>query len=96
MQSNLPHIDLIFGIDRSDNRNNFQASALVDTAAAINTASFDYIFALAKAFPYLMHSVYTMKQFAPLCLSDIVKTDATIITSDLNHIFKIKLPYKTT
>jgi len=80
----------------SDDSKNFQASALVNTAAAINTASFDYIFALAKAFPYLMHSVYTMKQFAPLCLSDIVKTDATIITSDLNHIFKIKLPYKTT
>mmetsp|Transcript_16808 Transcript_16808/g.35204 ORF Transcript_16808/g.35204 Transcript_16808/m.35204 type:complete len:257 (-) Transcript_16808:119-889(-) len=95
MQSNLPHIDLIFGIDRSDNRNNFQASALVDTAAAINTASFDDIFALAEAFPHLVHSVYTTKQYAPLCLSCIVKTDSTIVTSDLKHVFECKLPYKT-
>ena len=96
MQSNLPLIDLIFGIDRSDDRKNFQASALVDTAAAINTASFDYILALAEAFPHLVHSVYTTKQYAPLRLSGIVKTDSTIVTTDLNHVFEFKLPYKTT
>jgi len=95
MQSNLPHINLIFGIDRSDNHKNFQASALVDTAAAIKTASFDYIFALVEAFPHLLHSMYTTKQYAPLHLSGIVKTDSTIVTTDLNHVFEFKLPYKT-
>lgn len=95
LQSNHPHIDLIFGVNYSDNHKNFQVSTLVATVTAINTVSCDYIFALVEAFPQFMHRVHTTKQYAALKLSGIVKTDSTIVTTDLNQLFKFELLSKT-
>jgi hypothetical protein len=97
IDTNLPHIPLQFG-PSLDSANNPTIMSVVDTAAALTTGNLFFITRLAKMFPSCVAEVHTQKDYSPITLTGIVRSDAEgrKTTTELPAAFTFHLPYEMT
>lgn len=94
IRTDLPHIRIALG-DGRDDADHPVVSCIVDTAASLTTGNLDFWMALAKAFPWCVHTVYTSQNYREIILSGIVRQGEMPITTDLPVAFAFHMPYYT-
>ncbi len=94
IQSNLPHIPIMFGEDLND-PNCLTICCMVDTCAALTTDSFHFFAAIAKHFPHCIMKIFAPQDYAPIILMGIVWNNKETVTTKLGVRFLFHLPYKT-
>jgi hypothetical protein len=88
-----PHIILELSSQLGD-ANNPAIRSVVDTAAALTTGNLHFFAAIAKAYPYTVHTIYTPKDYSSITLSGIVEDiNGASITTDLTVALSFHLPY---
>ena len=94
INSNLPHIRLKLG-PADGEHDPIEITAVVDTAASLNTASLPFIKKVAATFPWIVHSIFGHKDYNPITLSGVVAHDGAPVTTALTAAFAFHTPYVT-
>jgi hypothetical protein len=95
IQSNLSHITLQFGTDL-DCPNCPLIRCTINSCAALTTGNFHFFAAVAKRFLHCIAKIFTPKDYVPIVLSGIVRSNAESVMAKLEVGFLLHLPYKMT
>jgi hypothetical protein len=95
IQSNLPHITLLFGANL-DCLNCPSICCAVDSCTTLMMGNFHFFAAVMKHFPHCVAKKFTPNNYVPIVLSGIFQSNAESMTTKLEVGFLFHLPYKTT
>jgi hypothetical protein len=91
---NFPHIHLQLGTELGCS-NCPIIRCVVDTAAALSTANFHFVTAVATQYPNCIVKLFILKDYNPIVLSESAQRGGELITTELTVGFQFHLPYLT-